>query len=127
MVVVTLAVALEAVVVLGYGVYLAVETVIAEATEQLAAAVLAVMVIGLGVALAALARGVLNGRGWVRAPILVWQVMQAAVAVPALPGPRWWLGVVLLVLCIVAGSGVLRDDVLAPVEPPDGDGSRRPD
>lgn len=111
MVLVTAAVGLEALLVIGYGVFLAVETAVAVATERLAAAVLAVMVVALGGGLAVLARSVLAGRRWARSPVLVWQVLQASVAVPALSTARWPVGVVLLVLC-VAGLGVLRGDVL---------------
>ncbi len=100
--------AAEAVLVGGYGVYLAVETAMAPATEPVAAAVLAVMVLGLAAALAAMAASVMRGRRWARVPALVWQMLQASVAVPALSTSRWPLGVVLLALCVLGGLGLLR-------------------
>jgi hypothetical protein len=53
--------------------------------------------------------------------VLVWQALQAVVAVPAAYGSAdalvpWYVGVPLLVLCLVAGLGVLRRDV---IETPD--------
>lgn len=103
-----LAVALEALVVGGYGVFLGVESVVAPATDRLAAVVMAVFCLGLAAGLLVLARGVGLGRRWARAPVLVWQVLQASVAVPAL-STRWPVGVALLLLCVVAAFGVLRD------------------
>jgi hypothetical protein len=110
-VVVVVTLALEAVAVTAYGIYLGVETVVAPALERLAAAVLTVLVLALGAGLALLARAVLRARRWARSPVLVWQVLQASIAVPAL-GTRWPLGVALLAACVVVGAGVLRDDVL---------------
>jgi hypothetical protein len=109
--VVVVTLALEAAAVAAYGTYLGVETVVAPAFERRAAAVLTVLVLALGAGLGLLARAVLRGRRWARSPVLVWQVLQASVAVPAL-GTRWPLGVALLVACLVAGAGVLRGDVL---------------
>lgn len=114
--VVVVTVAIEAAVAAAYGVYLGVESVVAEATERLAAVVLTLMVLGLAAALAALARAVSHGRRRARAPVLVWQLLQASVAVPAL-STRWPLGVGLLALCVVATVGVMRPEVLGPVEP----------
>jgi hypothetical protein len=109
--VVVVTLALEAAAATAYGIYLGVETVVAPALERLAAAVLTVLVLALGAGLALLARAVLRGRRWARSPVLVWQVLQASIAVPAL-GTRWALGAALLAACVVVGVGVLRDDVL---------------
>jgi len=103
---VVLAVVVEAMVVGGYGVYLGVETLVAPAADRLAATFLVVLTLGLAVGLALLARAVRDGRRGARAPVLVWQLLQASVAVPALPD-RWYLGFPLLALCVVAGAGVL--------------------
>ena len=105
------ALVVEAVVVGGYGAFLGLETVIAEATERVAAAFLALFALALGAGLAGLARAVAKGWRGARAPVVLWQLLQASIAVPAL-GPRWYVGVGLLVLCVVAGVGVLRADVL---------------
>lgn len=100
--------AAEALLVAGYGVYLAVETAMAPATEPAAAAVMALMALGLAAALAAMAVSIMRRRRWARVPALVWQMLQASVAVPALPTSRWPLGVGLLALCVLGGVGLLR-------------------
>ncbi|MFZ0159187.1 MAG: hypothetical protein WAL50_09185 [Kineosporiaceae bacterium] len=102
-----LAVLSEAALVGGYGVYLGVESVIAPATERLAAVVMAVFCAALAVALVVLARALAAGRRWARSPVLVWQVLQASVAAPAL-STRWPVGVGLLLLCLLASVGVMR-------------------
>jgi len=104
-----LAVALEALVVGGYGVYLGVESIVAPATERPAAVVMCVFCLVLAAGLLVLARAAGLGRRWTRAPVLVWQVLQASIAVPAL-GTRWPVGAGLLLLCLVAGFGVLREE-----------------
>ncbi len=115
------AVLLEALVAAAYGVFLAVETVVATATERVAAVFLVVIVLALAASLAFLARLVLAGRRAARAPLLVWQVLQLAIALPAVTA-RWYVGVPLVLLAVVAGLGVLRSDVLpdddADAEPP---------
>jgi hypothetical protein len=73
----------EAIVVIGYALVLAIAILVAKATSAPGAAFLAVLVAGIGVGVAALALGVWRGRRWARAPGLVWQVLQLAVAVPA--------------------------------------------
>jgi len=105
---VVLAVVIEALVVGGYGVYLAVETLVAPAADRLGAAFLVVLTLALAAGLGALAAAVRAGRRAARAPVLVWQLLQASVAVPALHD-RWYLGVGLMLLCVVAGAGVLLE------------------
>ncbi len=102
-----LAVVAEALVIGAYGVYLAVESVIAPATERLAGVVMAVFCAGLAITLVVFARALAAGRRWPRTPVVVWQALQASVAVPALP-TRWPVGVGLLVLCVGAVVGVIR-------------------
>jgi drug/metabolite transporter (DMT)-like permease len=102
-----IAVLSEAVLVGGYGVFLGLESVVAPATERLAAVVMAVFCAALAVALVVLARALGAGRRWARTPVLVWQVLQASVAAPAL-STLWPVGVGLILLCLLAAVGVVR-------------------
>lgn len=107
---------IEAIAVIGYGVFLGVETVVATATQRSAAAVLAALVVAIGAALAVLARAALGGRRGARAPIVVWQILQASVGYPAL-STLWYAGVALIacaMLAIVAVfiPGVIEDGVV---------------
>jgi hypothetical protein len=101
----------EAVVVAGYGFFLAVETVAADATDRVAAGFLAVMTIALGAGLALGAWAVAHGRRAARAPVLTWQILQIALAVPAVT-VRWYVGVPLLAVAVVTAVAVMRQDVL---------------
>jgi hypothetical protein len=70
--------------------------------------------------LAVASRATLRASRAARAPIIVWQILQAAVAKEALAAGSIW-GVVLIVLAVVAvvgacWPGVLRDDA-APDRP----------
>jgi hypothetical protein len=106
----------EAVLLVGYGAYLAVEAVIGGPTEPLAVGVMAAFVMLLGVGLMVCSRGAFRGSRGVRAPILVWAILQAAVGAQALQA-RWYASV-LLVLTAVASifgvlwPGVLQDDTM---------------
>ena len=106
-------VAVEALVVGGYGVSLIVDSVTQKATEPGAAIALmaSAAVICLGLLLAV--RATSQARRAARAPIIVWQILQAAVAKEALAAGSLW-GILLLVLSTVAfvgacWPGVLRD------------------
>lgn len=104
--VVAVAVSIEALLVAGYGLYLGVSTVTGEALEPLAAIVMALTFLALAAGLAVLARGVLARRRWAAAPVIVWQILQAAVAVQMLSlYPP--IEIALLALCLIAGVGVL--------------------
>lgn len=104
--VVAVAVLIEAVLVGGFGVYLAVSSVTSQATELPAAIVMAVFFLTLAAALVFLVRGLVAGRRWARSPILLWQVLLGAVAAEALSIHRL-IEVGVLVLCVIAGIGVL--------------------
>ncbi len=114
--VVVITLAVEAAVVAGYGVYLGLATLLEAATEVWAAVTMSAMAVLTGLALALLARAVSRGRQGARVPVLLWQVLQASIAVPALTTSRWPVGLALLVACVLAGAGVMRGDVLDPVE-----------
>lgn len=97
---------LESLLLLGYGGYLVVESVVATASDPVAAVVLAILCVALSAGLAVLARAVRDGRPWARSPLLLWQALQAAVAVPALStAPA--VGAGLLAAAIVAAAGIL--------------------
>jgi hypothetical protein len=111
--VVAAVVLLESVLLLASAAFLVVELFRTTATETggAIAQVVVVLVIGLGLLL--LARVTLRADERVRVPILVWQVLQAAVGAPSISS-RWYLGVVLVGTAVVAGVGVLVPGVLRP-------------
>jgi hypothetical protein len=108
----------EAVGVLGYGAFLGVETVVEEPTEPAAAAVMAAFVVLLGAGLVLCARGALRGSRGVRAPILVWAILQGAVGAQALSN-RWLLSVVMVVTAALSVVGVLWSGVIRQDIPPE--------
>jgi hypothetical protein len=101
----------EAVGVLGYGAFLGVETVVGNPTEPAAAAVMAAFVLLLGAGLVWCSRAALRGRRGVRAPILVWAILQGAVGAQALSN-RWLLSVVMVVTAALSVVGVLWPGVI---------------
>jgi hypothetical protein len=112
-----LIVAAEAAVVVGAGIYLAVETVVGDAHQRAAAAVLSVIVLAVGLALAWCARALAAGHGWARGPVLTWQLLQAAVAfqtlsnraaMPMPPAARWAIGAPLLAAAMFVFGVLLR-------------------
>jgi hypothetical protein len=114
-VILALVVLVEALVAIGYGIYLGVETLVGNATQQGAAAVLALSAAAIGIALLPVARGALLGRRGVRAPIMVWQVLQASVGYPAL-ATRTYLGVGLIACSAVALVAVFVPGVIDPAD-----------
>lgn len=115
--VVAVAVLLEALVVVAYAVYLGVEGLRAPSASRIGDLFLALTTVLIGAGLGLVARAVVQGRRGARAPVLVWQVLQMVVAAPAAFGRQdalmpVWAGVPLVVLCVVAGLGITRHDVL---------------
>ena len=104
--VVAVAVLIEAALVGGFGVYLAMSSVTSQATELPAAIVMTVFFLVVAAALVFLARALVAGRRWARSPILLWQVLLGAVAAEALSIHRL-VEVGVLALCLIAGLGVL--------------------
>jgi hypothetical protein len=112
-----MAVLLEGLVCAGYGVFLGIETVIADAADRTAAAVMAISAVSLGGGLVIAALAARHGRRAARAPILVWQLMQLSVAYLTV-GTSWLLlGIFLAVLAGVSLVASLWPGVLD-VEPP---------
>jgi hypothetical protein len=109
---------LEAVLCVGYGLFLAVETLTAAPADRLASAVMAVTAVVVGAALLLAVRAARRGRRAARAPILVWQLMQLAVARLTV-GTNWApFGVALAILSVGAvvalfWPGALDEDVRA--------------
>ena len=109
--VVAAAVAFEGLLLVGYAVFVVVESLRGQAQDRIGSLVLAVVVLALGAGLAAVAVGVLRGLRWARSPALVWQVLQVLVALSGTVEPRA-LAVVLIVLAVGVALGLFRDDVI---------------
>ena len=105
-------VAVEALVLAGLAVFLVVETFVATAAEPGGAIALAGLSLLVGVGLGACAYGLVRGRGWTRAPVVTWQVLQAGVALPLLRTDAWAVGIPLLVAALVVLALVLSNRVL---------------
>jgi hypothetical protein len=97
-------------------VFLAIETVRATATSTTGAIFLAVMAAVLAVGLAACAAGILQGRTWVRGPVVTWQLVQGGVAMRLTVLVAWWLGLPLLVFALIIGILAAGPWVLDPRE-----------
>jgi len=108
---------LEAAILIGYGGYLGVEAVIGDPTEPLAVALMAAFVLLLGAGLVVCARGAARGNRGVRAPILVWAILQAAVGAQALEA-RWYVSVLLVATAVASIFGVLWPGVMPDDAPP---------
>jgi hypothetical protein len=104
-------VAVEALVVGGYGVSLIVDSMTQKATEPGAAIALAVSAGVICAGLLIAVRAASRARRAARAPIIVWQILQAAVAKEALAAGSFW-GILLLVLSVLAVVGVFWPGVL---------------
>ncbi len=78
---------------------------------MIGALVLGATTLALAAGLAAVTAGVARARRWARSPALVWQVLQIAVAVPALSTAPW-LAAAAVALALGVGAGVLFDAVL---------------
>jgi hypothetical protein len=106
-----LTVGIEAAVVAGYGLVLAVDLLTQKATEFGAGVGLAISAVVLAVGLLLMARAAHRTRRGARAPILVWQILQAGLAREALVAGSGW-GWLLIVLAVVGAVGVFWPDVL---------------
>jgi hypothetical protein len=115
-----LTVGVEAVTVVGLGVVLAVDAVAHRGGSSVVGdLVLGATFVALGAGLLLVARAAGRGRRGARAPIVVWQLIQALVGSrDALPVGALW-GVVLIVLAVVAVVAAFWPGVLADAEPTD--------
>ena len=110
-------VGVEAALVGGYGVVLAVDSLTRRATEAGAGAALAMIALAICVSLLLIARAAVRTRRRARAPIVVWQILQAALAREALSAGSLW-GVTLLALAAAAGAGAFWPGVLCDTPSP---------
>ena len=107
-------VAVEALALVGLAVFLVVETLVATATELSGALALAALASVLGVGLGACAYGLFRGRGWTRAPVVTWQLLQAGVAMPLSASERWYVGIPLLAVSVLVLGLLLTNRVITP-------------
>ena len=96
---------------------LAVDSLSGKATETGAGAALAATAAVMCGGLLLAARGAARGRRASRAPLVVWQILQAALAKEALSAGSAW-GVLLIGLAVVAVVGVFWPGVLHDEAPP---------
>jgi hypothetical protein len=109
-------VAVEALLLAVVGVASVVLSLTGAAQDRVGSLFLALTAVAIAAGLGAVANGVRHGARWSRTPTLVWQILQALVAVTGLP---WRVGLVLAVLAVAVGYGVLRADVVPrEVRPP---------
>jgi hypothetical protein len=119
--VVAMLVLAESIVVIGSGFVLALGILVARPTSRVGAGFLALLLLLLGCGVGAVGVAVWQGRRWARAPALVWQVLQLAVAAPALGARPLFvvalIGVPLVVLAVAVIVGVFVPGVIeAPPE-----------
>lgn len=109
---VVVALALEAGLLLGVGLWLLYETFTAVHTSLGAAVTLVVLALGIGAALLAAARGLSHGRRWPRGLALTWQILQLSIVWKTFTGGPVWLAVALLVPVLVVGVGLFVPAVM---------------
>lgn len=102
-------VALEALLMAGFAVSVAVTSAVGSAQDRVGAAFLALTAVVLAAGLTAVAVGIHRGARWARSPALVWQILQVLVATTTLPLAA---RIPLVVLGVAVGYGVMRRDVL---------------
>ena len=96
--------ALQTLAVSGFGLFLVVELFIATPNSMASAIFLALIVLGFGVALAAITRGLRQGKPAARSASLVWQVLQGAVGLASGEGvfARYDLALLIGIPAVVA-------------------------
>jgi hypothetical protein len=107
-------VGLEAAGVLGLAAFLIVELVRSTPDSLPAALGLIAMTTALSAGLAACTAGVLGHRGWVRGPVVTWQLIQGGVAMRLTSAVAWWLGLPLLVIAVIIGVLIAGPWILEP-------------
>ncbi len=112
-VVVAAVVGLEALALIGLGVY-AIYAALTQPTFSLASAVfLIVLLLGLGAGLAAVAVNAFKGMRWTRSAAFVWQLLMVAIAVPSLLEGNVLLGLALLLPPLAAAYFLFTPRVVA--------------
>ena len=110
-------VALEAVALAGVAVFFVVEVVVATPADRVRALVAALLALVTAVGLALVARALVAGRRWARAPALVVNLLVLPVSLDLVRGGRWYVGgplalyalVVLVLLFLPATDAALED------------------
>lgn len=113
----------ESIVVIVYGSVLGIGTLVSRPSSLLGSVVLSFLVVLLGVGVASVGVGIWRGQRWSRSPALVWQGLQAAVGVPALP-VRPLIGVPLVLAAVLVAGGLFVPGVVeGPGERAGGEGA----
>jgi hypothetical protein len=94
--------ALEGLAMIGVGVFVAVETIIARSYSMLNAIALAVCAVALGAGLIAIGRALLQARRWGRTPALLTQFFGFVIAVYMIQGHQYAYGVPIVVAAVAA-------------------------
>ena len=110
------AVAIEGLVLLAVAVRLVVELTSAAPADRGGAITEVVLSVGFGAGLLGCASFLLRGRRWPRGLLVTWQLLQVAVAIPALRD-QWYLGAGLLLLSAVGLVALVRLPSAGPAGP----------
>ncbi|MFB9378694.1 hypothetical protein ACFFKU_06365 [Kineococcus gynurae] len=84
-----------------------------EAFDPVAAAALAAMALLFAAGLLLCARGLRDCASWARSPVVVWQVLQLAVGIPAFGAGVWWAGVAIGLPAVLTLVGLFLPSVVA--------------
>ena len=113
-------VGLEALGLLGLAVYMVVQTAVATASDTAGALALAGVLVLIGTGVGVCAWGVLGGRRWSRSPAVTWQIVQAGIGMPLSASARWYVGIPVLAVAVVALFLLLTRRVIPPEPAPEG-------
>lgn len=109
--------AIEAAALAGIAVFFVVEVVVATPQDRVRALVAALLALVTAVGLAFVARALVRGRRWARAPALVVNLLVLPVTVDLVRGGRWYIGgplalfaLVVLVLLFVPSTDAALED-----------------
>jgi hypothetical protein len=114
----------EVLLLLAVAVFFGVEMLVADASDLVTAAAVGLLALLVAAFLALCGRGLWHRRRWARAPVITWQLLTLFAVLPSLGRELWWISAFLLVLCLVAGVGLVLPTVVAETtdrtEPPVG-------
>lgn len=94
--------ALEGLAMIGLGVFVAVETIVARSYSVMNAVALAVCAVALGAGLLAVGRALFQARRWGRTPALLTQVFGFVIAVYMIQAHQYAIGVPIVVVAVAA-------------------------
>ena len=107
---------LEALLLVAGAIYLVWRLLTSTATEAPAAVAEVLLALGLAAGLLACARALARRRRAVRAPLVVWQVLQLSVGLPQFSGGTTWAGVVLAVPAVLVLAGLFTREAVAALD-----------